>query len=126
MCVKTLVVTITTIAKTVSWSSISITTITTISSISQTTAIRYGGSSIGGDLGDCGGGNIAEPMSIPQGGGGCYGRVAKALAVAQSRAIAVSAVAQTGKSTLFLLLFAIGGDRQSKDDGDLGKTTKHH
>jgi hypothetical protein len=53
------VVTITTISKTISWSSISITAITTISSISQTMAIRYGGSSVGGDLGDCGGGSIA-------------------------------------------------------------------
>jgi hypothetical protein len=122
--VKTLVVTITTIAKTVSWSSISITTITTISSISQTMAIRYGGSSIGGDLGDSGGGNVAEPMSIPQGGGGCYGRIAKAVAVAQSRAIAVSAVAQTGKPTLFLCLLAIRGDCQSEDDGDLGKNNE--
>jgi hypothetical protein len=67
--------------------------------------------------------------------GGCYGRVAKAVAVAQSRAIAVSAVAQsrpiavstvaqTGKSTLFLRLFAIGGDRQSKDDGNLDKNNE--
>jgi hypothetical protein len=139
------VVTITTITKTVSWGSISITTITTISSKSQTMAIRYGGSGIGGDLGNGGGGSIGEPMSIPQGGGGsvaetmccgvanlgdvrkrggCYGSVAKAVAVAQRSAIAVAAIAQAGKSTLFLRLFAIGGDRQSKDDGDLGKTTK--
>jgi hypothetical protein len=110
-------------------------------------AIRYGGSSIGGDLGDCGGGSIVEPMAIPQGGGGrvaetmccgvanlgdmrerggSYGSVAKAVAVAQSSAIAVSAVAQAGKSTLFLRLFAIGDDRKSKDDGDLEKTTKRH
>lgn len=143
------ITTITTIAKTVSWGSISI---TTISSVSQTVAIRYGRSSIGGDLGDCGGGSIAEPMSIAQGRGGsvaetmccgvanlgdlrkrggCYGIVAKAVAVAQSSAIAVSAIAvsaiaQTGKSTLFLLLFAIGGDRKNKDDGDLEKATKRH
>jgi hypothetical protein len=86
-------------------------------------------------------------MSIPQGGGssvaetmccgvanlgdvrkrgGCYGSVAKAVAVTQSSAIAVSAITQTGKSTLFLCLFAIGGDHKSKDDGDLGKTTKRH
>jgi hypothetical protein len=58
--------------------------------------------------------------------GGCYGSVTKAVAVAESSAIAVSAIAQTGKSTLFLRLFAIGGDRQSKDDGDLEKTTKRH
>lgn len=143
-------VTISTIAKTVSWSSISITTITTIvSTISQTMAIRQGRSSIGGDLGDSGGGSIAEPMSIPQGGGGsvaktvccgvanlrdvrnrggCYGSVAKAVAVAQRTAIAVSAisaVAQTGKSSLFLCLFAIGGDSQSKDDGNLGKKQRN-
>jgi hypothetical protein len=140
------VVTVSTIAKTVSWGSISI---TTISSISQTLAIGYGGSGIGGELGNCGGGSIAEPMSIPHGGdgsvaetmccgvanlgdvrkrGGCYDSVVKALAVAQSSAIAVTAIAiaQTGKSTLLLRLFAVGGDRQSKDDGDLGKTTKRH
>lgn len=136
-------VSITTIAKTISRGSI---TITTISSVSQTMPVRYGGSSIGGgDLGDSGGGNIVEAMSISQGGGssvaetmccgvanlgdvrnggGCYGSIAKAVAVAQASTIAVSAVADTSNSTLFLRFFAIGRDGQSQDDGSLRTTDR--
>lgn len=107
-------VAITTITKTISRCGVSI---TTISSISQTMPIRYGGSSIGGDLSDGGGGSVSQSGggSISQSGGGsvsqsmccrvadlgnmgsgggCYGCHSGGGGVA--KAVAVSSVTQTG------------------------------
>jgi hypothetical protein len=62
------VVAITTITKTISRRGV---TITAISSISQTVAIRYGGSSVGGDLRDGRGGSVSQSGggSVSQSGG---------------------------------------------------------
>jgi hypothetical protein len=147
------VVAITTITKTISRRGV---TITTISSISQTMPIRYGGSSIGGDLSDgrggsvsqsgggtvsqSGGGSISQSMCCGvanlgnvRSGGSCYschsggGGVAKAVAVsavAQTGPIAVAAVAtvaQSCKASLFLLLFSKCTDGQRKNNSSLEK-----
>jgi hypothetical protein len=117
---NSLMITNTPITKTVSRSSVPITTIT---GISQTMAIRDGGSGGNrGDLGDRGGGSIAYPMAVSQGGGSS---VAKTTAVSVTQttiaetAVAQTAIAQTSKTTLLLRLSSVGADGQSKDDASL-------
>jgi hypothetical protein len=127
--------TITSITKTVSRSGIPITTITTITGISQTTPVRDGWSS---NLGDCGGGSIADSMAVSQSGGGiadlgdvrnrsgCYGRHSGGGSIAESLAVSVTqtAVAEASKTTLLLLLFSAGADGQNEDDASLRQTEK--